>query len=251
MTAAATLADPSVEAAVDQLSTDLDHLLKLAADQLSGFDHTRLLGLFTRFEQFRNRLPLLDHLLIGAADATGLPGAVCQPNLTRLLVRTLRLSGREAAARGAAAEALGERTTMLGERLEPARPTLAAAQAAGTVNPDQVALIVRELGRVDRRGFDPAAIALGEHHLTACAAVLDPRELAVAAHRVIDHIDPDGTLPPDQLNHDRRHLTLHRTRDGASVGRRALPDGGAQGEHAFRSPGATTPAAPQRAARAP
>ena len=34
----------------------------------------------------------------------------------------------------------------------------------------------------------------------------------------MDGIDPDGTVPDDQLNEDRRHFHLRPTRDGAYVG---------------------------------
>lgn len=35
---------------------------------------------------------------------------------------------------------------------------------------------------------------------------------------MVDAIDPDGTLPPEQLNADRRHLTLRRCADGMYAG---------------------------------
>ena len=58
---------------------------------------------------------------------------------------------------------------MLGEPLAPVRPHLAAAQRAGEVSPEQVAIIERALARVDRPGFDPADIDAGEQLLTRFA----------------------------------------------------------------------------------
>ena len=45
-----------------------------------------------------------------------------------------------------------------------------------------------------------------------------PEDLKLLADRFVDAIDPDGTLPNDQLNQDRRYFHLRATRDGAYVG---------------------------------
>ncbi len=45
-----------------------------------------------------------------------------------------------------------------------------------------------------------------------------PEDLKLLADRVVDAIDPDGTVPNDQLNEDRRYFHLRPTRDGAYVG---------------------------------
>ena len=83
---------------------------------------------------------------------------------------------------------------------------------------EQVDIIERALDKVDRRGFDPADIAAGEQLLTDHAALFRPEDLRLLAERFVDAIDPDGTLPDDQLNPDRRHLHLRSTRDGAYAG---------------------------------
>ena len=94
-------------------------------------------------------------------------GWICRPrcvkaDMRRVLTSVLSLSKGEAARRVRAAEAVGPRTSMLGEVLEPVRPVLAAAQQAGEVSAEKVAIIERALDKVDRRGFDPADIATGE-----------------------------------------------------------------------------------------
>ena len=93
---------------------------------------------------------------------------------------------------------------MTGELLAPVRPLLAAAQRTGEVNTEQVAVVERALGKVDHRGFDPAAIEEGERLLTGFAATFGPKELKMLADQVVDHIDPDETVPDDQVNADRR-----------------------------------------------
>ena len=98
------------------------------------------------------------------------------------------------------------------------RPVLAAAQQAGEVSAEKVSIIERALDKVDRRGFAPADLATGEQLLTDHAALFPPEDLKLLAAKVVDAIDPDGTLPNDQLNEDRRYFHLHATRDGAYVG---------------------------------
>ncbi len=83
---------------------------------------------------------------------------------------------------------------------------------------EKVSIIADALGKVDRRGFDPAAIALGEALLTDQAKVLAPEDLRILTARVVDAIDPDGTVPNDQLNEDRRYFHVRAARDGAYVG---------------------------------
>src|SRR5687768_9669236 len=107
---------------------------------------------------------------------------------------------------------------MLGETLEPGRPWLAAAQRDGQVSPEKVAIIERALAQVDRRGFDPADLDTGEKLLVEQALVLPPEDLRLLADRVVDAIDPDGTLPNDELNQDRRHVEFHQRGDGSWAG---------------------------------
>ena len=111
-------------------------------------------------------------------------------------------------------------TLMLGEVLEPVRPLLAVAQQAGEVEREKVSIIASALERVDRRGFTPADIATGEQLLTEHAVVFPAEGLKLLADKLIDAIDPDGTLPNDELNTDRPAsgavLDLGRTRRTAS-----------------------------------
>ena len=130
----------------------------------------------------------------------------------------LLLSPGEAARRVRAAEAVGARMSMLGQPLEPIRPVLADAQRAGEVTPEQVAIIERALSRVDRPGFDPADITAGEALLTRFAQQFGPKDLRRLAEQVIDGIDPDGSLPDEKLQQDRRFVHLRQTKDGGYAG---------------------------------
>src|SRR6187200_3165643 len=101
--------------------------------------------------------------------------------MRRVLTSVLGVSRREAASRVRAAEAVGPRTSMLGEPLEPVRPVLAAAQRAGEVSAEKITIIERALDQVDRRGFDPADIAKGESLLTENAMMFPPEDLKLLA----------------------------------------------------------------------
>ena len=81
-----------------------------------------------------------------------------------------------------------------------------------------MSIIERALAQVDRRGFDPAAIEEGERLLVEFADTYAVKDLRILAAQVIDRIDPDGTLPNDQLNHDRRHVEFHQRGDGSWAG---------------------------------
>lgn len=208
-----------VDYAFDQLSTSLDHLVKVVEDGgLDHCDHLQQVRFLQGFESLRNRLSLVDHRVISHGLATGLPEALVQPNMAQVLTSAVRISAAEAARRVRAAELVGGRLSALRVPLDPIRPTLAAAQRAGEVNTEQVAVIVGALASVDRPGFDPADIEAGERLLSEHALTFGPRDLRMLADRVVEAMDPDGTRPNDELNSDRRHFHLRPTRDGAYVG---------------------------------
>jgi hypothetical protein len=199
--------------------TGLTQLIKVVDDQglaqLGGA--LELVEFLQAFEQARNLLPLIDHALIAEAERLDLATVYGQGNLKRVWTSALRISRAEAARRVRAA-AVGARVSMLGEPLEPVRPHLAAAQRTGQVSAEKIAVITTALARVDRRGFDPADIDAGEQLLAGQAVLLPPEDLKMIADRVVDAVDPDGTVPDEQLNADRRFFALHPTKDGAWVG---------------------------------
>ena len=212
--------DPTaVDLALDVLSTDLDHLIKIVEDGgLDAYDNSGLIGFMQSFERLRNRLPLIDHRVIIDAQRRNLADALTQRSLNRVLVQSLRLSPAEASRRVQAADAVGDRVSMLGQQLDPIRPLLGAAQRAGDVSTEQVQLIVKALASVDRPGFDPADIHEGERLLTGFAMSFGPKELSKLAARTVAAIDPDGTLPDEQLQQDRRHFEMRPTKDGGFSG---------------------------------
>ena len=213
----------AVDHALDMWAAAQDHLIKVVEDGgLAALDDLGFVGFMQAFEQTRNRLSLLDHRVVRDAETRRLPDTWTQPNLAAVLVQVLRLSHGEAARRVRAAEQVGQRVTMTGERLAPLRPALAAAQRAGDASPEQVDVCVRAISSVDHRGFDPAdpstssgqALDAADALLAGFTTTFEPKRLRDLAQQMVDRIDPDGTVPQDKLNSDRRHLAFRQTRDG-------------------------------------
>ena len=171
--------------------------------------------MWQRFERLRNRLPLVDHQLITAADTADLPREYCSATMTQFLIRVLQLPHGEAAARVRAAAALGPRTTMHGEQLAPLLPQLAALQRDGVVSAAKIQIVERALHTLSRPSLNPQAVQTAEQLLTDQAPILAPAKLHKFAHAVVAAADPDGPEPvDDHLQHDRRHLELNQRRDG-------------------------------------
>jgi uncharacterized protein DUF222 len=147
-------------------------------DQLSAEEKV---AAWQRFETLRNRLPLIDHRLIADAETHHLSEEYCSASLTQFLIRVLQLSPGEAATRIRAATAVGPRSSMLGEKLQPQLPKLAALQCDGVVSPEKVAIVERAMHKLSRPDLKPENIDQAERLLTdhawrrrSCAASPTP-----------------------------------------------------------------------------
>jgi Domain of unknown function (DUF222) len=210
-------AEPSaLDVALDTLDNALNGLLDtVESGGLEQLTAAEKISFWQQFETFRNRLPLIDHSLIADAEASDLAGEYNFNNLTRFLMRIFLLSHSEAAARVRAAAAVGPRSSMLGERLRPLLPKLAAVQRDGAVTVEQVQIVERAMYKLSRTGLHPEEVETAEKLLTDYAPVLGPADLHRFALRVMDAADPDGPEPvDDQLQQDRRYVDLQQRRDG-------------------------------------
>ena len=205
--------------ALQALSSALQDLVEVVEDAgLEPLNTDQFVGFLQGFEQVRNRMAVVDHRAIRDAESRDLATSLCQGRLSRVLCQALRISVSEANRRIRGAEQLGHRVTPLGEPVPPVRAVLAEAQRAGSVTPEQVDLVLTGLAKVDRPGYDPADIEAGEEMLTGLARTFGPRDLRVCVERFVEHLDPDGTVPDDQLNADRRDVRLSVRRDGSWSG---------------------------------
>jgi hypothetical protein len=169
-TAGSTQRSP-LDAALNEAQQALSSMIELleggGLEQLSPEEK---LTWWHRFETFRNQLPLVDHSLIADAEASDLADSYGFSSMTRFLVRILQLSAGEAASRVRAAAAVGPRRSMLGERLEPRLPQLAALQREGVVSTEKVAIVERAMHKLSRPDLDPEAVQTAERLLSEHAA---------------------------------------------------------------------------------
>jgi hypothetical protein len=205
-----------LDAVLDEAQLAVSKMIDiLEAGGLDQLDAPQKVAFWQRFETLRNRLPVIDHQLIADAEAADLPGTYCFNSMTQLLMRMFQLSPGEAASRVRAAAAVGPRSSMLGERLQPVLPKLAELQRDGAVSPEKVAIVERAMHKLSRPDVDPAAVHTAEQLLTDHAPLLAPKELHRFALAVVEAADPDGPEPvDDQLQQDRRYLELKQRRDG-------------------------------------
>ena len=219
MLASDSAVESPIRHALEGFSAALDLLIKVADDGgLDDLDADELIGFAQDLERVRNRISLLDHRIIATATVRDIPGRLCQRSMTQVLTSSLRISAAVAHRRVRAADHLGPRLTMTGQPLDPYRPVMADAQRRGELSPEQVAVIDTELRKVDGPGHDPARVEHGEQFLVAQAATFGPEDLRRIAVRVVDAIDPDGSLPDDEHHQARRYFLLRGAMDGSFRG---------------------------------
>jgi hypothetical protein len=152
-----------LDEALDDAEQALTTMISLlAAGNLDPLSNEQTISWWQRFEAFRNKLPLVDHGLIAHGEASDLPRKYCSSTMIQFLVRVLQLSHGEAAAHVHAAAALGARTSMVGERLEPLLPQLAALQREGVVSTEKVQIVERAMNKLTRPSLDSQAVQTAE-----------------------------------------------------------------------------------------
>ena len=70
------------------------------------------------------------------------------------------------------------------------------------------------LSKADRPGIDPADLDAGEELLVGFAHTFGGSDLRRLAEQTVDGIDPDGTVPDERYQADRRDVCLRVRRDG-------------------------------------
>jgi len=205
-----------IDGILDKLHDDLTDLItEVESGRLDQLEAAEKVAVWQRLETLRNKLPLVDHGLIADAEVSDLAHEYCSSTLAQFLIRVLQLSPGEAATRVRAAAALRPRMSMLGEKLEPQLPRLAALQRDGAVSTEKVAIVERALHTLTRPGSEPEAVDTAEQLLAEHAPILAPSDLRRFARAVVEAADPDGPEPiDDQLQHDRRYVELKQRRDG-------------------------------------
>lgn len=213
------LESAGLSVAIDSVRTAVTHVIKLADDGgLNDFDTIGLMQLLRHFQGVLNLLSVFDQALIQHCVEQRVAEDLCFRNLRAVMVSALQVSTAEAGRRVKAADRFADRHTMLGEVLEPRWPQVALAQRTGGLNPEQARVIADALEKVDGAGFDPAGVTAGEEILVEAARYTGPTDLKVVGQRIVEAIDPDGSLPDDQVQAERRYLRMNQLHDGSWCG---------------------------------
>jgi hypothetical protein len=93
-----------LDEALDTLDTALTDLITtMESGGLDQLSDAAKVAVWQRVETVRNRLPLIDHQLIGHGEANDLAKTYCSSTMTQFMVRVLQLSHGEAVTRVRAA----------------------------------------------------------------------------------------------------------------------------------------------------
>ncbi len=204
--------EDSPSSVVARLSAVVDELQSLDLTTLPG-DH--VLDLLRDLEVQKRRLAPVDHALIAEIASRGLAHEHACRNTATLLTQLVRVSPSDATARVGAAADLGPRRGLTGQVLPPVFAPVAAAQAAGTISSTHARVVTATVDAL------PDAVQ-AEHEvwvqqfLLEQAAELDPSLLKQVARRVVDTLDPDGTLTEERDRARRRDLSVRQRRDGSA-----------------------------------
>ena len=193
-----------------------DVALGLTQVSLAGCAEHELLAVLHAAETARRQLAYFDQLLLAELDQRGVAPQVGYRSLAALLRDALRVSPSEATARIRAAAVAAPRQSADGQSLDPQLAVAAAAQAEGVISAAHLRVITDVLDTIPTAARTEWAEQV-EVSLVTHAAHYDPVTLAKVGRRLIDLLDPDGTLTDDADRARRRQLTLLIHPDGTGT----------------------------------
>lgn len=170
---------------------------KMAALNYQTLSLPELLELQSRREHQVRCAPAVDHGLLAEMQSRTTPGEIGAKSWADVLAIRLRISSKEAKRRIAEAANLGPRTTATGQSMAPVLPATAAAQAAGDINTDHVA-IIRKFFDKPPVPLDAATHAQIDADLARIAAGNSPEILKQCADRIGFLLNQDGDAPSDE-----------------------------------------------------
>lgn len=178
----------------------------LSFSALTGLE---ALGVQIRLEAGYRSQPVVDHKLIHQLTSQSTPAELGAKSWPKVLAEALRISEGEAKRRMKQASLLGPRTALTGETLEPALPSVAAAQARGEIGAEHVRIIEKFFDDLPTR-IDTQTRALAEADLARIATGLGPAQFRAAADRLALLLNQDGDLPDDADRARRRYFTIEK-----------------------------------------
>ena len=162
-----------------------------------GLSPRELVGLLTELTSVMRMVPALEHRVLNRLTAQTEPARLGEASWKKVLTTALRVSGADAGQRLRLAKNLGPRQAMTGEVLAPVWEATAAAQAAGLIGAEHVA-VIEKFHKALPGWVDVHTRGVAEKQLAALAAGLGPEQLTQAAIRLIAMIDQDGPAPSEQ-----------------------------------------------------
>ena len=199
-------------AAIEEAYADLDAVL----GRIAGLDYTavgvpELLELQSRRERMTCAAEVVDHQILAALQTQTTPKTIGAKNWADVLHTRLRISGEEARRRVREAQNLGPRSAITGEPLGPVWEVVAAAQAAGVINAEHVAVLTNFFTALPL-WVDPATRVQCEATLVAGARHHTPEDLRAAAVTLLAELDQDGPEPDDDEPDPKRGITISKQR---------------------------------------
>ncbi|GFG68545.1 HNH endonuclease signature motif containing protein [Mycolicibacter senuensis] len=189
---------------------------RLARCSFDALSSAELVEVLARREALAWQAPVIDHQILARLVTEGHCEVLAGCSLAKALGERLRISAKEARRRIDDAAALGPRTAITGEPLEPVLPGLAAAQAAGQVGPEQVAIARKAMDKIPAR-VAAADRERAERDLAQLATLFAPESFQRLAVHLIASLDQDGDEPDDRQRQAQRGLRLGPQRpDGLS-----------------------------------
>ncbi|MEB3069792.1 HNH endonuclease signature motif containing protein [[Mycobacterium] vasticus] len=190
---------------------------RLAQCSFDGLSPEELVEVLARREVLAWQAPAIDHQIMARFVAEGHSEALAGCSLAKALGERLRISAKEARRRVDDAAVLGPRTAMSGEPLDPVLPNLAAAQAAGQVGPEHVAIARKAMDKIPAR-VAAADRERAEGDLAELATLFAPETFGRLAAHLIAVLDQDGEEPDERQRRAQRGLRLGPQRaDGLST----------------------------------
>ncbi len=203
--------DRSLDEAFAHLQRGYELLLGIGEEgELGALGPDRLITMAQRLEAHRTRLIMVDSYVIEAATEDRLQDHVCASSIPLALCQVLHISSAEANARAKRAQQLLPQNGFSSGTTPPTLPLLADAVRDGAgVSSGQVDVICKAMARVAQNPeVDHQQRELAERLLVHQAAGLTHKELETAAEKVEEVINPDGTLPSDEVATARRGVMI-------------------------------------------
>jgi hypothetical protein len=172
--------------------------VEVAFDALAGVSfealtNPELVAVLSRLEILTRRRPLVEHRLLSQLVRNGSAVELGAKNFAGVLETALRVSRKEARRRLDEAQDLGERIALTGEPLAPRMPATAAAQVAGQVGAEHIA-IIRDFMDALPAWVDFQTRELCERDLAQIGGDLGPAALRKAADMLALLVNPDGNF---------------------------------------------------------